>query len=288
MHVIHVARDGSKLGEFTDDEIREGLRSGRFSGTDPAWTEGMADWKPLAEWPDYGPVVPPLPAAAPPPPPPWPVPAPVAETDPEVPHGVPWEQREALGWIRAFGGTIAAVLLRPGETFGRMRHTGGLLEPLLFYALLAIPGSLIATLYQTGFELISKQETREAILAGFAAGMVASFLTPLLLLAISGLQHLTLHLMGGAHRPFETTLRTAAYAGGAPCVLELIPCCGPFAAAVWGIAALCIGLTRTQKCSTGQAVIAALAPLALCCVLILGGVGIAAAMGALVSMQFMK
>ncbi len=41
MAMIHVARDGAKIGEFSRDEVREGLRTGKFLPTDMAWEEGM-------------------------------------------------------------------------------------------------------------------------------------------------------------------------------------------------------------------------------------------------------
>ena len=45
--LIHLARDGDMLGEFSLQELREGLRSGRFRADDDVWVEGAADWVPL-------------------------------------------------------------------------------------------------------------------------------------------------------------------------------------------------------------------------------------------------
>src|SRR6187549_886998 len=44
-----LARDGQQLGQFSEEEIRSGLFEGRYQPTDSAWTEGMADWRPLEE-----------------------------------------------------------------------------------------------------------------------------------------------------------------------------------------------------------------------------------------------
>jgi hypothetical protein len=44
-----IARDGQQLGQFSEEEIRSGLFEGRYMPTDVAWSEGMADWKPLGE-----------------------------------------------------------------------------------------------------------------------------------------------------------------------------------------------------------------------------------------------
>ena len=50
---IHLARDGSALGVFSDVEVREGLASGRFRHDDLAWREGMPAWVALASWPEF-------------------------------------------------------------------------------------------------------------------------------------------------------------------------------------------------------------------------------------------
>src|SRR5438105_1123806 len=49
MATFHINRSGTSLGTFSEDEVREGLRSGKFGGTDLGWREGMATWQPLAQ-----------------------------------------------------------------------------------------------------------------------------------------------------------------------------------------------------------------------------------------------
>jgi hypothetical protein len=48
MSRIHLNRDRQSLGQFTPEEVAEGLRSGRFLPTDLAWREGMETWQPLS------------------------------------------------------------------------------------------------------------------------------------------------------------------------------------------------------------------------------------------------
>lgn len=43
----HVGRNGQQFGEFTEDEIREGLDRGTFLAGDLTWRDGMGEWKPL-------------------------------------------------------------------------------------------------------------------------------------------------------------------------------------------------------------------------------------------------
>src|ERR1043166_8465785 len=54
MASIFIARDNTRLGSFSEDEIREGLRAGRFFPTDLGWREGMESWKPLTEFSELG------------------------------------------------------------------------------------------------------------------------------------------------------------------------------------------------------------------------------------------
>jgi hypothetical protein len=48
--IVFLAREGSSLGGFPPDEVREGLRTGRFLPTDLFYVEGMPEWRPLREW----------------------------------------------------------------------------------------------------------------------------------------------------------------------------------------------------------------------------------------------
>ena len=47
--MIHVNRGATSLGVFSEEEVREGLRTGRFAPSDIGWREGMATWQPLSQ-----------------------------------------------------------------------------------------------------------------------------------------------------------------------------------------------------------------------------------------------
>src|SRR5436190_21346923 len=53
MATIHVNRGGTSLGTFSEEDVRAGLRSGRFAGTDLGWREGMVSWKPISLYSDF-------------------------------------------------------------------------------------------------------------------------------------------------------------------------------------------------------------------------------------------
>jgi hypothetical protein len=67
MATIHINRGGNSLGTFSEEDVRAGLRSGRFAGTDLGWREGMASWQPLSQFSEFAADIP---AGAPPPAPP--------------------------------------------------------------------------------------------------------------------------------------------------------------------------------------------------------------------------
>ena len=131
MPLIHVARDGAKLGEFTLEQIREGLNTGQFRATDLAWQSGMTDWRPLSE-------VVGATTAAPP-----------AVVSPALPAaGLPWEHRQELGLFKAWFDTVSMLISKPGEAFTIMRPEGGLKDPLIFGMIGGCAGTIVSILFQ--------------------------------------------------------------------------------------------------------------------------------------------
>ena len=53
MAMIHINRSGASLGTFPEEDVREGLRTGRFIGTDLGWREGMPSWQPLSQFVEF-------------------------------------------------------------------------------------------------------------------------------------------------------------------------------------------------------------------------------------------
>ena len=62
MAMIHVNRGATSLGAFSEEEIREGLRTGRFAPSDIGWREGMATWQPLSQFPELAAAAPAAPS----------------------------------------------------------------------------------------------------------------------------------------------------------------------------------------------------------------------------------
>jgi hypothetical protein len=264
MAMIHVNRGATSLGVFSEEEVREGLRTGRFAPGDIGWREGMANWQPLSQFPELGSAAP----AAPPP-----QIGATATSEPAAPRGgLPWERREERGLVNAFIETLVTVLTKPGEAFTAMKREGGLGEPLLYAIIGGGIGVIVWFLFSLGLNSLGVLTPRET---GFwpMLGMTVSFMVlvwRLVAVAVApfvfgGLVHLSLMLIGDAKKTFETTFRVIAFSQGSTAPLQLVPCCGGLVALVWYLVANCIGVARAHEIDTGRATLAVLLPMIVCC-----------------------
>jgi hypothetical protein len=277
MALIHVARDGAKLGEFTPEQVREGLGTGQFRTTDLGWQSGMAEWRPLTELMGTT-SAPPLAAQ----------PVTLAGA-PAAGTGLPWENREQLGLVKAWLDTVSLLIAKPSEAFTMMRPEGGMMGPLLFGLIGSCAGAVVSILFQTFMRSIpgfggGPNDLFRALGVGHGAFMIIyALLSPLLvvigLFIGSTILHLCLMLVGGANRSFETTFRVVCFTGGAANLFSMIPICGGFVALIYSIALECIGLSRAHQTTTGKALMAVFLPLVACCgicillVILLSGFG---------------
>ena len=274
MATIHVNRAGTSLGTFTEDEIRDGLTSGRFAATDLAWREGMASWQPLSTFPEFAAE----PSNAPPTPPlgthdtPPPIVGSTSTLPMETRTGLPWEQRDSRSFFNAFVETMTMVLSKPAQAFSIMRLHGGFGAPLTFAVIGGGIGVIAWFIFSLGLTSIGMSGQREDAV-GSALGMSASFAMfcmRIVFIALApfiwaGLIHLSLMLIGGARQAFEATFRVVAFTQGATAPLQLVPCCGGLIAMVWAIVCNCIGIARAHDIDTPKATLAVFLPLLVCC-----------------------
>lgn len=283
--MIHIARDRQQLGKFTETEVAEGLKSGRFLPTDLAWREYMDAWKPLSEFDDLP--EPEEPALE--------VPPPILEVvgekgaSPAILEPA-WERSAELGLLASIGRTISEVLLNPTRTFAAMTQTGGLRVPLLYYLILGIIGTEVSLAYRFVMALINPSSvfpeykgeiTTDFILMSFAGFFV---LAPLLVAAgafvSSSIFHISLMALGSAKKPFEATFRVFCYAAGSAMIFQLIPLCGEVIQPVWAIICLIIGLRQVHQIELPMAIAAVVLPVLLCCGAVFGLFFIAGMAGA--------
>jgi hypothetical protein len=264
MAMIHVNRGATSLGAFSEEEVREGLRTGRFVPTDIGWREGMANWQPLSQFPELG--------AAGPPAPPTQIAAAATSETPAPRSGLPWDERQTKGLFNAFIETLQMVLIRPVAAFTAMKRDGGLGEPLLYAIIGGTFGGLFAVTYNFALRSIAPFEDRHGALAHVFGGLGWIFLlllTPLFVVigmfVVSAILHLCLMIVGGARQSFEATFRVVCFAEGSAGPLLVIPFCGGLITGIWKIILYCIGLARAHETETGRAVIAVLLPVIVCC-----------------------
>ena len=287
MGTIHVARDGTNIGTFSIEEVREGLRTGRFLPTDMAWEAGMPDWRPLSQ------VMAEKPAAA----------MPAAGTtgtnalsvSPSSSSsgaaasggGLPWEHREQLGIFKAYFDTVSMVLTQPAAAFVTMKTEGDMTGPMLFALIGGSAGVIVSFLLQIALQSIGVMGSGQNAIAnvfGMGIGILLFIvLVPVMMIVGmfvgSGILHLSLMIVGGAKKPFETTFRVVCFSSGSTYLLSMIPFCGGMIAGVWNIVLECIGLARAHEIDTGKAVMAVLLPIIVCCggalliVILMGGFG---------------
>lgn len=273
MFRIHIARNRQPLGEFTPEEVAEGLQNGKFLPTDLAWREPMPAWKALSEW-DNLPVI-----KVEPPPLVESVTIPAAEATPETSTVEPaWERRASLGILPALFATVQQILSTPTFTFRSMPKTGGLQGPLFFYLIIATVTTWVSIVYQAAYfhfdpealkqlpktatpELIMGSQIAMAVLApGFAA--IGAFL-------LSAVFHFVLKALG-TDSTYESTFRVFCYVTGTAAVLQLVPICGVYLTLAVQIVFLTIAFREVHRVSTWQASFGATLPIILCCGLSVG------------------
>jgi hypothetical protein len=281
MATYHINRSGTSLGTFSEEDVRAGLRSGRFLGTDLGWRDGMATWQPLAQISEFAQDISAAGVAGSPPPQ-----AAGPESIPPVTaagarSGLPWDERQQKGFFTAFIETLQIVLTRPAEAFTVMKREGGFGEPLIYGLIGGSVGAIVSFLFSIAFHslgFLTDQRNAFGAMAGMGIGSIG-FIIFIPLAIIIGLfigaavVHLCLMIVGGANQPFETTFRVLAFSHGSTGVIQLIPVCGGIIAGVWAIVVNCIGLARAHETDTGRAVLAVFLPVIVCC-----GLGLVAAL----------
>jgi len=194
--------------------------------------------------------------------------------------GIPWDQRDRIGFLNALVETTRQVLTEPGTFFRAMPVTGGLGSPLLYGVVLGWAGLVAASFYQAIFRSVvgsgwaalgADRPEVEALLgwvggwAGFVAQVVfGGVLVVIGMFVAAFVLHLMLLLLGGAGRGFEATFRVVSFAE-ATSLLFLVPFCGQVLGWIWCAVLYVLGLAAAHQVGHGKAAAAVLLPIALGC-----------------------
>jgi len=193
--------------------------------------------------------------------------------------GIPWDDRDRIGFFGALVETTRQVLTAPGAFFRAMPVTGGLGSPLLYAVVIGWVGLVASAFYSAVFRSIvgsslgafSNRPELASVLgwveswAGFVAQVVFGGVAVVIgVFVAAGILHLMLLVLGGARRDFEATFRVVSFAQ-ATSVLFLLPFCGQLIGGVWCLVLYVLGLAEAHQIGHGKALAAVLLPLALVC-----------------------
>lgn len=268
MSIIFISRDREQLGQFPEQEVRDGLKSGRFLGSDLAWKEGMPEWKPLSTFGLMSSMPPSILSQA-------------GEFPTESGSWPVWEETNIVGfagWLKAWWETTISALFSPILSFSKMRTTGGYGRPLIYVAICAAAGGLFMGLLQA---ILPAFGTVFSAGADGGAGIAASLcMIPLTLVTTvlftaafvvasvfvgGGIVHVCLMLFGGAKGGFEATCRAVCYSSGAINALYIVPVLGWIVAIFWGPVIYVIAIKEAHKTTYLIAIAAVLLPVLVCC-----------------------
>lgn len=270
--MIHINRDRKTLGKFNEQEVADGLKSGKFLPTDLAWRDPMPTWEPLSTFTN-------LPDASE-----------ACSVDAEIDATAEnesaervepaWERAEDQAPVTKVVASVKQVLSSPSATFAQLPAEGGFIKPLLFYVLTAWTSGGAALTYQLMAALINPsmvfgeaaQEISTPMMVGIFVGLL--FFLPLILIIglymSAGLFHLALLMTRGANKPFEATFRALAYAQGSASVLQFVPLCGGYIYPALSIVYSVIALREVHRVELWRVVLAAVLLFLLFCGLAMG------------------
>jgi hypothetical protein len=271
MFRIHIARNRQPLGQFSPEEVAEGLKSGRFLATDLAWREPMDAWKPLGEFDDLPEVPDPAPETI--------TISTVIEEKPAIPQPA-WERAAELGFFKSLFETFRQIFASPVQTFRATAETSGYKRPLLFFTLITTLAVWVAFLYRVAISQVNSEALAPTIPKGMSQSEFlwsqASVLPLVPLFVMIGavvsaaVFHGLLSVMGGATRSFEATFRAFCYAGGAAAIVQFVPVCGGLLFFFLFSILMIIALRETHQITSARATIGVVIPMLFCCGLLLG------------------
>lgn len=265
-----------------DDRDFAGEQRGASEGNDQSAQPPWPGEPPSAPEPPPPPV-PPEPPAAPPPPtvPPtgsaWHPSWPPESAAPAAHAGVPWEERDRIGFLAALFATVRLSLFEPTHFFSRLHPQGAVPpppggpigSPILYAILVGVPGAIASIFWQfvvSSLGLFSGGDAGEALFTvgtSVIAAALSPILIPLALLITTAIIHVVLLLFGGAKEGFLASFRVLCYSS-APELFQIIPLCG-ILSGVWWVVIAGIGLKVVHRTTFPRAFGALLLPLLACC-----------------------
>ncbi|MDZ7372624.1 MAG: YIP1 family protein [candidate division KSB1 bacterium] len=184
--------------------------------------------------------------------------------------GNPWDRREEIGALRAYGQTLRSILLSPKLFFAALEGSRTLWGPFLF----GFATSLVGSLFNLGWQVVFFQrnwllqtlfsesgvsmETAVPVLV-----LMLPFLVAAQLFVLAAILHLMVAILARGGRGFGATFEVVCYST-APDVLLILPYCGGIVAMLWALWVAIVGLREVHRISGASAALAVLLPLLFC------------------------
>jgi hypothetical protein len=189
-------------------------------------------------------------------------------------RGLSWEREPSL---ENFTDTLNEVLGASQDPFRRMRRTGGVANPLMFFVIGMVISQIANAIYATVYSAVVLASRGgpfpfEALVIVAAVQLVGGLIgvvvfVPILAFIIAGIYHVLLAMIGGANAGYEATLRCVCFTYGSTAVLNAIPVIGPIIGFFYGIVVLIQAFSQAHETSGSKAsfaVLVVLLPILLC------------------------
>lgn len=196
---------------------------------------------------------------------------------PSVPLGIPWEQRDQLGFGEALVRTLKLSLFEPSAFFAQLPPhgptppppLGAVGSPILYAVVVGVPSTIVGIFWQLVASSIGiLGGDGDDTLFDLGTSILVACLSPIFIpvgLAIhSVVVHIFLLILGGAHRGLLATFRADCYATG-PILFQVIPLCGVMVSAIWVLVLTVVGLRVVHRTTVTRAFGAVALPLVCCC-----------------------
>lgn len=203
----------------------------------------------------------------------------------------PWEAGWRISFLHSFIETSKAVLFHPALFFRGLEISPRYMPVVTFSVIAQTVGYLFSMAYQIGFSLLQpalfgaifQQIKAEDLLGGMITPIVlGGFLVVMPIIALisiifsTALYHFVLWILRGTTNRIEGTLNAVCYASAAQ-LFMIVPLLGGMVAGVWQMVLVIIGLREIHGIPTWKALLAVLLPMLVCCLAVVGLVGIGAA-----------
>ena len=187
---------------------------------------------------------------------------------------LPWDERETLGLWQGWWRTCVLMISSPNVSLANAEPDAPLGSSVMFALVSAVVGLCPTFLSSIPFlvltQSISRKDDAPAGMGFFLVlGMIIYLGTALAftmgsVFLVSGIEHLTLRMLGAEPKSFSVTVRAYAL-GMSAYLLGVIPFCSFYVFPVWAIVLRIIALMHLHKTTAGKASAAVLLPVLLLC-----------------------